>query len=82
MELKKLGGRTALVAFALGLVQGCTALPQKAKADDESFAEQVTTEMYTTQVVLTGSRIPRKVDVRRPVDDQSMHPMKVVRVAK
>lgn len=81
MEFNKLGGRTALVALALGLVQGCTALPQKAKAD-QSFSDQVTTEMYTTRVVLTGSRIPRKVDIRKPLDDQSMQPMKVVRVAK
>ena len=82
MDLSKLSVRTALAALALGLIQGCTALPEKAAAGDESFSEQVTTEMYSRYVYLTGSRIPRKVDLRRPIEDQSPSPMKVVQHAK
>jgi hypothetical protein len=82
MDLSKLSVRTAIAALALGLIQGCTALPEKAAAGDKSFSDQVTTEMYTRQVYLTGSRIPRKVDLRRSVEDQSPAPLKVVRVAQ
>jgi hypothetical protein len=82
MELAKLTGRAALLALAFGLIQGCTALPQKAVAGDESIVDQVTEEMYTRQVYITGSRIPRKVDVRRSIEDQSAVPLKVVRVSK
>lgn len=82
MDLSKLGVRTAMAALASGLIQGCTALPEKAVGGDASFSEQVTTEMYSTYVYMTGSRIPRKVDLRRRLDDQSTQPLKVVRFAR
>jgi hypothetical protein len=81
MELARLTGRAALVTLAFGLMQGCTALPQKAVAGEESILDQVTEEMYTREVYLTGSRIPRKVDVRRSIEDQSAVPLKVVKVS-
>jgi hypothetical protein len=82
MELSKLSGRAVLAALALGLIQGCTASPQKAAAGDKSFSEEVTTELYSTRVYLTGSRIARKVDLRKPLEDQSPQPLKVVKVSK
>jgi hypothetical protein len=82
MELSKLSVRAALVALALGLIQGCTALPQQAAAGDESFTDQVTEELYTTRVYMTGSRIPRKVDLRQSVGGQSSQPLKIVRIAE
>jgi hypothetical protein len=82
MELSKLGVRAALATLALGLIQGCTALPQSAVAGEESFTEQVTTELYTTRVYMTGSRIPRNVDLRRSVGSQSAQPLKIVHIAK
>jgi hypothetical protein len=82
MDLSKVSVRTAIAVLASGLVQACTALPEKSVAGEGSFSEEVTTEMYTRYVYLTGSRIPRKVDLRRSVEDQSPAPLKVVRVAK
>jgi hypothetical protein len=82
MELSKLSVRAALTALALGLIQGCTALPQQSVAGDESFMEELTTEIYTTRVYMTGSRIPRNVDLRQSVGAQSAQPLKIVRIAK
>jgi hypothetical protein len=82
MDLAKLSVLTAVAALAVGLIQGCSANPQKAVAGDESFSDQVTTEMYTRHVYMTGSRIPRKVDMRRSVENQSPAPLKVIKAAR
>ena len=80
MEFSKLGVRAALTVLAFGLVQGCTALRQSAAPGAESFTEQVTKELYTSRVYMTGSRIPRKVDARRSMAEQSTQPMRVLHI--
>jgi hypothetical protein len=80
MEMSKTGVRVALTALAFGLVQGCTALPHSAAAGAESFTEEVTRELYTSRVYMTGSRIPRKVDARRSMAEQSTQPLRVLHI--
>ncbi len=81
MDYSKVSVRAALVALAFGLIQGCTALPNKAAASDELNADSVYKQLYTTHVYITGSRLPRKVDARKPLSDASMHPIRVIKVA-
>ena len=82
MDYSKLSVRAALVALAFGLVQGCTALPNKAAASDELNADSVYRQLYTTRVYITGSRLPRKADARRSMSEVSMQPLRVMKIVQ
>jgi hypothetical protein len=72
----KLMVRAGLVGLAFGLIQGCTALAPRPA--DESVTETVVDGLYTKRVYMTGSRIPKVIDVRKSIEMQSAQPMKII----
>ncbi|MGQ0835118.1 MAG: hypothetical protein ACT4O5_09405 [Gammaproteobacteria bacterium] len=78
MGISKLMVRASLVGLAFGLVQGCTTVRDPI-ADD---SVRVVESLYKSRVYITGSRIPRLIDARKPIETQSPQPVKVVRVSR
>jgi hypothetical protein len=80
MHYSKLMLRASAIALVFGALQGCSGVPA-APADDE-FAVDVIEELYSSTVYITGSRIPRKVDVRRSAADYTTAQLIVVKAAR
>jgi hypothetical protein len=83
MNVSNGGVRVALIAaLALGLMQGCAWLPNRAAAANGADSEAIVKDMYKRDMYITGSRIPRRVDARKSAAEISTAPMRVIKVVR
>jgi hypothetical protein len=78
MRSSRLMVRASVIALAFGLLQGCAA--HREQTAEASMTDKVMDHLYTKRMRITGSRIARRVDLRRPIEVQGSQAMKVVKV--